>query len=181
MNSWKERFVYKIYIIGLDHVRFYFPLIFMVVLYGKIYHLLNLHGKFMQNILDSNENSRHQTVLNARLSDTRQNRNTKLVIVSFVIVAFFGVSNLPIHVWSVLSHLNVIPQEIVYRQSSWILSLYFFGICVINPIIYAFGDKTLLAGYKKALSKITAFCTTKKTRLSENRGIDVLSRVTTAN
>lgn len=177
VNFWKGNTTYDAYVVGLLIVQFYPPMVILSILYGKICRLLFLHGKRMDNILAANDSTDQQTMLNARLADARHNRNVKTVVVSVIIVGFFGTSNCPFHFARLLLVLGVVSKTFVSRYNHWLLSIYFTGTCVVNPIIYAFGDRSLFAGYKRICGKIMAYCKPRRRPIHQTQVAGITNKV----
>ena len=127
------------------------------VLYASMCYALHVHGEQMKKFEGEKDPNIHG--IDLYYLKARQKRNSNTMRTSVLIVGLFLLSSFP-------NQLRVIDNTFQWFTTDfyyWSLTAYFLGVVTVNPLIYAFCDKTILAGYKKTLRKLVGFCGKKHT------------------
>ena len=106
-----------------------------------------------------------------RYLTARQERNRRTIRTSVIVVAVYLVSNVPlVIVWLAYFWFT---HEKTHEATVWAFNINISGVVTANPFIYAFSDKTILAGYKKILRKLVGFCRRRKARFPNEENIEM--------
>ena len=155
-SKWKDNLYFNIFSWILSVSLTFIPMVFLIVLYTKMCYSITLHQKNLKKLfsaetthLTGNLNTAHH--ISIRHRQLHVEKNTKMIIVSVIVLLQFLIAVVPVQV---LSNLVLLGREDDKFHLVWMLPLYFLVSCSFNPIVYGFGDKTIRKGYKEIGKKI---------------------------
>ena len=155
INKWSSSIFYHVYSWTIDLGIIFIAMIFLLVLYTKMCYAMALHQKNIRTLFSPQITRPGRTPeidhVNKVANYFRVGKNAKMIIVSVIVLAQFFIAVLPIRVLGKIVAHGSKEDEFHMR---WMLPLYFLVSCSFNPIVYAFGDKTILEGYKTVLSNL---------------------------
>ena len=144
------------YTIFLTFVQYFIPVGCVSVMYFKIGKELLTRNDVI-NSLDALNQSRRPSARNNMRQQHYKIRDLKPLLVSFVIVASFTISGLPLQVlWIVFAASPENPTASNPDNIYFCQALYVFGTYVISPFIYGALDKKVFSLFKKCRKKPTA-------------------------
>ena len=121
---------------------YFFPTVFMAVIYYRISRALVKQRKYIKRIC-------FPQTRNTSVSSLRYFRNRRAFLICFSSVLCYGVGNLPISVWFIW---NIVGENHLQVKHVWFFYLTYIlkiaGTCSINPLIYGIMDKRLLSFWK---------------------------------
>lgn len=150
-ESYLGIFLYDLYTYSLPVFQFLLPMVFLCCLYGKLCISLRKHSKNMQTC-EEQDQSQRPGLTTSRLAFALQKRNAKAVITGIIIVAIFGITNIPVQVNS-----QIVSFEREYAVKHGFLfphALFLVGSACLNPFIYALLDDAISVSFKRRIKNI---------------------------
>lgn len=145
--AWKERFpaVFKAYDLIQIFLRFVIPILVLTFVYMKMSRALLLHHRLMISTIDN------QKVVNARLANAKQIRNTKATIIGVLVVALFCIGKIPPYI---IQELNTYGIHVHSIHSFWTILWWVVCTSTVNPLIYGFADQTLRMAFMRTVKGV---------------------------
>ena len=131
---------------------YFFPTLFMAVIYYKISRALVNQSKYIKNVCSNLVRQRSR--LSSSLNIQRFIRNRKTFFVCVITVLSYGVGNIPISVWFII---HLAGEYNINIKDGWFwflaINLRSVGSHAVNPLIYGILDKKLLKFWKLCRKK----------------------------
>ena len=154
-EEWPAQSYNVAYTISLTFVQYFIPVGCVSIMYFKIGKELLTRNNVL-NSLDARNQSRQPSIHN-NMRQHYKIRDLKPLLVSFVIVACFAISGLPVQaLWIVFVASPENPTVSNPDNINLCRALYVFGTYVINPFVYGALDKKVFSLFKKCRKKPTA-------------------------
>ena len=122
---------------------YFFPTLFMAVIYYRICRALVKESKYLKRVC-SNPVTRSTSTSSFKV--LRYLRNRRTFLICSISVLCYGVGNLPISVWFIWA---IVGEDYLLIKYLWFFYLSFIlriaGTSSVNPLIYGIFDKRLLA------------------------------------
>ena len=147
-EKWPTHSLNIAYTIFLSVIQFFLPVAFLSIIYFKI-------GKeiFTRNnrviLMDARNQMQRQSTTSPH--QDIKTKNTKSLLVSFIIVACFIVSGFPIQLTWIIC---ITASKEIPRYSTLLNALHIFGTAVINPYVYGALDKKVLSLFQHCRKKV---------------------------